>query len=201
MVSPEDESEHWVMITTHQEASKGQNAISSPPSESLEDRIIRVSQDLRSLRHFYTISSSPTTYDRLEEFYADELESLEQICFTDLCLDGRADYLLLKNWLTRERKNLKHSRERDATFAEYVEPFASQVRQWIEKRMRIEKLDPQEVAGSFTSILNDIHDCKALVEKNAKKYSKASGYRAAKVVRELRSLLEEVNSFYSSTLR
>lgn len=167
------------------------------PTESIGERINRIPLDLKELRAFYTIASSPTTYARLETFYTSELDSLRQVSFKDLSLDDRADYLLIKNWLVRERRNLRHAQSRDKTFADYVEPFAAPIRSWIERRMRIEKLDAQRVAGSFHDILVKVKTCREVVDKQAKKYTGSSAYRAVKTVRQLRSLLAEMNDFYA----
>ncbi|KAI1341130.1 hypothetical protein F5Y15DRAFT_406570 [Xylariaceae sp. FL0016] len=169
--------------------------VSSP--EPMHERIVRVTQDLRSLTAFYSIESSATRHARLNEFYAAELKDLATTApFFSYAQDEKADYLLLKNYLRRAQRTLKLDRERDEAFAPFVAPFAGPITAWCERRQRVEMLDPKTIADSFTDIAREVARSQEHVVQNAGKYSKATGFRAARTVAALRGHLKEMIEFY-----
>ncbi len=164
--------------------------------ESMQDRVVRVASDLQVLLDFYNIEGSPSRYDRLETFYGEELAGLDELPFDSYSQDEKVDYLLLKNYLKRARLTIALDRARDKEFEAFVEPFALAVRNWLEKRQRVDEIDAKALAGSFNETIKIISQTREYIDKNAAQYSKATGYRAARTVTSLRSLLGEFFNFY-----
>lgn len=166
-------------------------------AESMQDRIVRVTADLQVLLDFYNIEGSASRYDRLVAFYDEELAGLDQQLFDSYAQDDKADYLLLKNYLKRARQTLVLARARDKEFAAFVDPFAAPIQAWLERRQRVDKFDPQTLAGSFNDTVKIISQSRGYIAKNASQYSKTTGYRAARFVTSLRSNLNEFFTFYN----
>ncbi|KAI0390103.1 hypothetical protein F5Y17DRAFT_469192 [Xylariaceae sp. FL0594] len=169
--------------------------------ETMQDRIVRVSEDLGEIHNFYNISGSPALYAKLHSYYASELGSLAKVPFDSYTQDEKVDYLLLKNYLLRSQRNLELDRARDAEFAVFVEPFANTIRKWVAIRQRqdIEEVfDPKVLADDLSATLTLVTGpCTAHVKDHGKEYSKATGSRAVRRINELRAHLSETLDFYS----
>ncbi|KAK9426010.1 putative X-Pro dipeptidyl-peptidase [Seiridium unicorne] len=170
----------------------------SPPAEPIIDRIVRIQADLKELLAYYKFETSPTRYDRLRRFYEDELASLSRAPFEKYTQDDKVDFLLLKNYLSRALRALELEKDRDDEFAPLFEPFATEIRSWMEARMRVAQIEPKEVAASFHGLVDKVSVCKKIAETSKPgDYSKAAGYRAAKSINQLREHLQETYDFYA----
>ena len=182
----------------------GWTAVSTPlvqpqiVTESMQERIVRVTSDLQVIKDFYNVEISASRYDRLRRFYEEELAALEEQPFESYSQDEKVDYLLLKNYLKRARRSLDLDQARDRQFADFVEPYAAPIQEWLEKRQSIEEMDPKALAGSLDSTAKIISRTRDFIEKNAGRYAKTAGYRAARAVRSLRSHLGELFCFYKN---
>ncbi|TGJ79553.1 hypothetical protein E0Z10_g9205 [Xylaria hypoxylon] len=166
----------------------------------MQDRIVRISEDLGEIEHFYNIEGSPTRYTRLSEFFKSELAALSDAPFTSYSQDEKVDYILLKNFLYRAQRNLELDRAREAEFAPFVESFAEPIRKWCEIRQRQEAdevFDPQTLAGSLSTVCDTVSRSIAHVAKHSNEYSQATGSRAARRIKELRKHVNETCDFYS----
>ncbi|KAI0420944.1 hypothetical protein F5X98DRAFT_312490 [Xylaria grammica] len=172
----------------------------SDAQESMQDRIVRISEDLTEIENFYNIEGSPARYMRLSEFFKSELAELSDAPFSSYSQDEKVDYILLKNFLHRSQRNLVLDRSREAEFAPFVELFAEPIRKWCEIRQRQqadEVFDPQTLADSLSTIYNAVLHCIAHVAKHGGEYSQATGSRAARRINELRKHVDETCNFYS----
>ncbi|KAF2971613.1 hypothetical protein GQX73_g1975 [Xylaria multiplex] len=202
-----EQDEGWTKISMRSCA----DAVSHPPGgpdrpsfsetlESMQDRIVRISEDLREIENFYNIEGSPTRYARLSEFFKSELTALSAAPFESYSQDEKVDYILLKNFLRRSQRNLALDRAREAEFAPFVEPFAEPIREWCEIRQRQqadEVFDPQTLAGSLSTTSKAVAHCIAHVTKHSDEYSQGTGSRAARRISELRKHINETCNFYS----
>ncbi|XXG95795.1 hypothetical protein Hte_002066 [Hypoxylon texense] len=188
LIEHEDGDEDWTAVDVPS---------AEPPPESIQDRIVRVWNDWRDLTAYYDIEGSASRNARFEEFYRDELADLGKQPFESYTSqDDRADHLLLRNYLRRAQRTLELDRARDAKFAAFVEPFAAPIVAWCERRRRVEPIDPKELANSLTATEKLVFQARERVEHDASKYSKATGYRAARRVAALRGKLTEAYTFY-----
>ncbi|KAI2633102.1 hypothetical protein GGS26DRAFT_66835 [Hypomontagnella submonticulosa] len=188
LIEYEDGEEDWTAIDIPSKA---------PPPESIQDRVVRVWNDLRDLMAYYDIEGSASRNARLDVFYRDELADLEKQPFDSYSSqDDRVDHLLLRNYMRRARRTLELDKARDAKFAAFVEPFATPITAWCEQRRRVEPIDPKALADSINATEKLVLQARDHVNHNAGKYSKATGYRAARRVASLRDNLAETYSFY-----
>ncbi|KAI0133723.1 hypothetical protein BJ170DRAFT_174600 [Xylariales sp. AK1849] len=168
------------------------------PPEPIADRIVRIQADLEELFAYYKIESSALRHDRLHELYDAELEDLHAAPFDEYTQEEKVDYLLIQNYLNRAKRTLKLDKARDDDFTPFVEPFASGIKGWIEARMRVDTLDPKEVAASFHELLGKVASCKKMVQQaKPGKYPKSAGFRGARTVEQLCGHLKEMYEFYA----
>ncbi|KAH8201970.1 hypothetical protein TruAng_003883 [Truncatella angustata] len=195
---PEAELEDWVSVEAPIISGTTPTPASAPALvEPIVDRITRTQADLKELLAFYKIETSPIQYDRLQEFYDEELESLKDVPFKIYTQDEKVDYLLLKAQLSRARQTLELERARDEEIGPLFEPFAASIKGWIGARMRVEPVDPRDVATEFHGLLDEVTRCKGVAERSGpEKYSKPTGYRAVKRISQLREHLKEMYDFY-----
>ncbi|KAI0173494.1 hypothetical protein GGR52DRAFT_543233 [Hypoxylon sp. FL1284] len=188
LLEQEDGDEEWTAIEAPSE---------ELPPESIQDRVQRVWNDLRDLTAYYDIEGSASRNDRLEAFYRDELAALEKQPFDSYTSqDDRVDHLLLRNYLKRAQRTLELDKVRDAKFAAILDPFATPIIAWCEQRRRLDPIDAKELASSLAATEKLVFQARDHVDQNASKYSKATGYRAARRVDALRSKLTEMYNFY-----
>ncbi|KAI0144362.1 hypothetical protein GGR57DRAFT_482339 [Xylariaceae sp. FL1272] len=168
-------------------------------TESIQERIIRVSEDLKEIQQFYNIEGSPTRYSKLSEFYFLELQALFRVDFASYTQEEKVDFLLLKNFFARSHRNIGLEFAREKEYALFVEPFANSIAEWCEIRQRQEEdeiIDPQTFAQSLSAIRDTVANCAKHVTQKGAKYSQATGSRAARRIGELREHLKETFKFY-----
>ena len=99
LIEYEDGEEDWTSIDVPSKVT---------PIESIQDRIVRVTNDLRDLTAYYDIDGSASRNGRLEVFFRDELADLERQSFDSYSSqDDRVDHLLLRNYMRRARRTLR----------------------------------------------------------------------------------------------
>ena len=76
------------------------------PIETMQQRIERVREDLDNLEHFYNIDVSPHRSERLRKYYEDQLTDLRKAPFESLDQEGKTDFLLLQNYLERNKRQI-----------------------------------------------------------------------------------------------
>ncbi|GAD94749.1 predicted protein [Paecilomyces variotii No. 5] len=76
-------------------------------SETLQLQIQRICEDLKDIKEFYNIDLSKERRLRLRTYYEDELNVLKGIRFDSCGQQEKVDYLLLKNYLERDRQNMR----------------------------------------------------------------------------------------------
>ncbi|KAK8068697.1 hypothetical protein PG994_005313 [Apiospora phragmitis] len=183
--------EGWVALD-----SRASTALAAS-EESIAERITRIRYDGSDLMAFYKFPTSNARYERLNRFYDEELHALREQPFDSYDQDAKVDYLLLENYLKRSLRTLELDDARDSEFAPFVRPFAAPIRDWVQTRIEVRAIQPQEVASSFHAIVKEVRRCRQMVsEAEPGKYSKAAGYRAARTIEQIRGDLREMFEFY-----
>jgi uncharacterized protein (DUF885 family) len=176
----------WVSLPEHQGS-----------AESMPNRVRRVWADLADLENFYNISMSQRRHDRLKTFYAEELQALSEVSFGILDQQGKVDYILLKNFLTRKSHQLG-AEKKSLKAMEQVLPFMNSVAQLCESRQDVEPMQAQQVAQQLNDIGKQIARVQKAVEDGAVKVPKAIGLKACNAIPEMRERLQEFFGFYQS---
>ena len=126
------------------------NGKAAPVSE-MRAAIERYSVDRGSLTRSYPVGMSPTRRDRFKKFYGEWLASLQTQDFDSMSQDGKVDYILFKNHLEYELRQLDIQAKQLAEIQPLI-PFAKTIIDLEEARRRMEKIDSAKVAAA----LNDM---------------------------------------------
>ncbi|KAI9041868.1 uncharacterized protein KD926_006413 [Aspergillus affinis] len=163
----------------------------------MRDRIERVTEDLKEIQTILSIGISSKRTRRLREYITTELGSLSEQPFDLYYQEEKVDYLLLKNYLERQLRDLELNVERDEKATPLL-PFAAALVELCEARENVVPMIPKDVAGILFRTQKDVATVIGTVEYTPEKISinKSSAFRAAKTVDDLREHLCEWFDFY-----
>jgi hypothetical protein len=113
--------------------------------------IERYVADRGSLGRFYTVEISPVRYASMSQFLSEWLSTLGRLNFDAMSVDGKIDYLLFKNYLEHEIRQLEIRSKAFAEAAQLV-PFAKTISDLEDARRRLERVDSANVAALLTRL-------------------------------------------------
>ena len=137
-------------------------------TSELRPLIERFSADRDSLNRVYAIRFSETRRARFDRFYGEQQEALRKVNFDTLSHDGRVDYILFRNYLDRQRRQLSLDAERDRDLEQFL-PFGKTIVALEEARKRMETVDPRKAADAVAAIVKPIEEGSRAAEKNKPK--------------------------------
>jgi uncharacterized protein (DUF885 family) len=162
-------------------------------ASEIRPAIERYEVDLRDLNRVYSLPGSAVRQAKLEKFYAGQLELLEKVNFDGLSQAGKVDYLLLRDRLLREQRQLATEARQDAEIAALI-PFQQTIIGFEESRRRMETVEPQKCAASLAKMTADISAARSGVSSS--KAGPAVLHRAAVRLSQLRGSLKTWFNFY-----
>lgn len=167
-------------------------------TEPIVDRVIRVGQDEEEIKAFYNVPGSTARHGRLIDFYTQELKALPADNFHSYAHEDKADYLLLKGYLNRSRRNIQLEKEHSDEVESIVGSITAPVLSWCEKRQRVDPINPQDMAQSLhaTALQTTKLQQEISRDNHSPSYSKVTAYRVIKTITTLQSLLAETVTFY-----
>ncbi len=166
------------------------------PTRSL---IERFRSDRGALERLYNINVSTNRTTRLHKLFADHLAALEQLDFQSLDEAGRIDWLLLRNQLQFEQRELDYTAHKAIEIADLI-PFAPVIIDLEENRRRLQPQEPRASAHSLSAIPITIKTVTEKLEQQVKDKAAPGavlGRRAAMAVDDLRGSLRNWNRFYA----
>src|SRR5260370_37638330 len=113
--------------------------------------IERYMVDRGALNRTHPGSLSPARHDRFSQFYTAWLDSLKKLSFDTMGIDGRADYLLFKNHLEYELRQID-IQARQLAEIEPLIPFSKTIVELDESRRRMQPIDSAKVAATLTRL-------------------------------------------------
>lgn len=154
-------------------------------------------EDYGSLNRFYSAPTSPNRSMRFREFYAENLDLLDKQNFDALNHEEQIDYLLFKNYLEHERREL----ERDAKQLEEISaliPFAKTISDLEDSRRKLETIDSAKIAGLLNALGKQIAATQKGIEENKiVQPKKTVANRAADTITSLRATLKNWFNFHN----
>ena len=156
--------------------------------------IERYEQDEGNLSRFYHIASSPARRDRMRQFHNEWLGRLDQVNFDLLGEADRIDYVLFKNHIQHELRQLDIRAKALAETASLV-PFGQSIIDLEEARQRMEPVDAPGAARTLANLKKQIDHARKELEKSTD-IKKTVANRAATNVDSLRAALKTWFSFY-----
>ncbi len=153
-------------------------------SSEMRATIERYTVDRGSLARSFPVEISPARQARLKQFYAEWLAALARLDFDSMSQEGKADYLLLKNHLDHELRQLDIQAKTLAEAAPLL-PFAQTIIDLEEARRQMELVDPPKVAALLSNLSRQIEATRRSVEAglrvDGRPESKAEGNSDATV--------------------
>ncbi len=175
----------------------------SPESEmraSIEYYVV----DRGSLARSYPVANSPARRDRFRKFYSDALERIQKLDFDSMSQEGKVDYVLFKNHLEHELRQLDIEEKQLAEIQPLI-PFAKTIVDLEEARRRMESIDSAKAAATLTNLKKQIDDTRRGVDAGLRgsdageaiKVKKTVAFRAVGAVNNLRNSLRNWYTFYN----
>lgn len=183
----------------------------SPESE-MRGAIERFVADRGSLTRSYPVSFSAARRDRFKQFYTESLSTLQKLDFDAMSQDGKIDYLLFKNHLEFELRQLE-IQARQLAELEPLIPFAKSIADLEEARRRMEPINSAKVAALLTDLKKQVDERRRAVELGLRpdgrnsdnsegriepiRVKKTVGNRAVGAVNGLKATLRNWYTFYN----
>ncbi|HJY27453.1 MAG TPA: DUF885 family protein, partial [Pyrinomonadaceae bacterium] len=161
----------------------------------MRSAIERYTVDRGSLTRSYPVSVSPWRRGRFKKFYNEWLSSLQSLDFDSMSQDGKIDYLLFKNHLEYELRQLD-IQARQISEIELIVPFATKIIDLEEARRRMEPIDSAKTAAMLNDLRKQVDDQRRTIERNTD-IKKTVANRAAVAINNLRNNLRNWYTFYN----
>lgn len=172
------------------------NVYNEPPSR-LRGVIEKFNEDYGTINRLNTAPTSANRTARLRDFYAERLSYLGKLDFNSLNHDEQVDYLLFKNYLEHEQKELARFGAQLDEMAPLI-PFARTISDLEDSRRRLEPVDPAKIAALLNSLTATIAATQKAAEDNKiAKPKRTVANRAARTVGSLRNTLKNWYGFYN----
>ena len=110
------------------------------PVSEMRGVIEHYTADRGSLTRSFPVSLSPARQARFRQFYSDWLATLPTMAFDTMSQDGKVDYLLFKNHLEYELRQLDIQAKQLAEIEPLI-PFAKSITDLEEARRRMEPIN------------------------------------------------------------
>jgi len=171
------------------------NAYNESPSR-LSGVIEKYTQDYGSINRFYTADTSANRVARLRQLYTEELANLNRLNFESLNHDEQIDYILFKNYLDHESKQLNRF-NKQVEEMEAIIPFAKTVSDLEDNRRKLETIDPAKTAALLNDLNKQIISIQKSLGENKTKPKRTVANRAVRMIASLRSTLRNWYNFHS----
>ena len=171
-------------------------AYNEPPSR-LRGVIEKYSEDYGSINRFYTAQMSAARSARIRLLYDDHLALLRRLNFDSLNPDEQIDYVLFRNYLDHERKELARLENQFAEMATIL-PFAKTISDLEDTRRRLESIDPSKTAALLTDLAKRISETQKTLEDSRDKPKRTVANRAVRYLAGMRSTLRNWYNFHNS---
>src|SRR5260221_4643632 len=160
--------------------------------------IERYVADWNSLTRAYPIDNSAGQRDRMMRFYREWLDRLPALDFESMSQEGRIDYLLFRNHVQHEVRQLELKTKAEAATAPFL-PFAQTIVGLEESRRRMETVDPAKAAAALDALVKQVESARKSVEAGlgSGAVKKTVGAEAAAAVAGLRGTLKGWFDFYN----
>jgi len=158
--------------------------------------LMRYGADRATLDRYYDVRLSSERMEALGQFDSAWLHLLEQVPFDALDVDGRVDYLLLRNALEQDVHRRTATEKRQAEVSGLI-PFAGSILALDDNLRRFVFIDGAEAASKVTEIADQIGKLTAEVNAGRLKAPATAALRASHTAESLRQTLKRWFGFYN----
>lgn len=185
-----------VFVSVTAQRSDELSAYNEPPSR-LRGVIEKYREDHGSLNRFYTAQTSSNRVARFRALYRDHLALLERLNFDSLNHDEQVDYVLFRNYLHHEQKELIRFEKQLAEMAPIL-PFSKAISDLEDSRRRLEPIDAAKAASTLNELARQIGDVQRALDESREKPKRTVANRAVRTLAGLRLTLRNWYSFYNA---
>jgi uncharacterized protein (DUF885 family) len=172
--------------------------------------IERYTVDRGSLQRSFPVATSPARRERFRNLYNDWLASLQKLDFDSMSQDGKIDYILFKNHLEYELRQLDIQAKQLDEIQPLV-PFAKTIIDFEETRRRMEPIDSAKTAATLNELKKQVDERRTAMEASlrpphggdsnvtadAVRVKKTVANRAVGAINGLRNTLRNWYTFYN----
>jgi uncharacterized protein (DUF885 family) len=162
--------------------------------------IERYTVDRGSLQRSYPVAYSRSRRERFKKFYDEWSASLQSLNFDSMSQDGKIDYLLFKNHLEYELRQLD-IQARQLSEIEPLVPFAATIIDLEEARRRMEPIDSAKIAATLNDLRKQVDERRRAIELGLRggdtSLKKTVANRAVLAINSLRGNLRNWYTFYN----
>ncbi len=173
---------------------------SKAPVSEMRAAIERYTVDRGSLQRSYPVAYSRSRRERFKKFYDEWLASLQSLDFDSMSQDGKIDYILFKNHLEYELRQLD-IQARQLSEIEPLVPFATTIVDLEEARRRMEPIDSAKIAATLNDLRKQVDERRRAVELGLRggdaSLKKTVANRAVLAINSLRGNLRNWYTFYN----
>ena len=174
------------------------------PLSEMRSAIERYTVDRGSLARTYPVQYSRARSERFKKFYEEWLASLPSLNFDAMSQDGKIDYILFKNHLEYELRQLG-IQSRQLSEIEPLVPFAARIIALEETRRRMEPIDSAKAAATLNELRKQVDERRRAVElslrgeasNDSTRVKKTVANRAVAAINGLRGNLRNWYTFYN----
>ncbi|MEJ7849018.1 MAG: DUF885 family protein [Pyrinomonadaceae bacterium] len=159
--------------------------------------IEKFDEDYGSLNRFYTAQTSASRSVRLKQLYSDELALLNRLNFDLLNHDEQVDYILFKNYLDHEIKELSRFDLQVAEMSPLI-PFGKTISDLEDSRRKLETIDPAKTAALLNDLNKRINATQKSFEDGAAKPKRTVANRSVRMIALLRTTLKNWYNFHNA---
>ena len=154
---------------------------SKAPVSELRSAIERYSVDRGSLARSYPVAVSRGRRERFKKFYTEWLTSLQSENFDSMSQDGKIDYILFRNHLEYELRQLD-IQSRQIGEIEPLVPFGAKIIELEETRRRMEPIDSPKIAATLNELKKQVEERRRTLEMSYRE-ARGGGDAASEAVR------------------
>src|ERR1041384_7688777 len=175
---------------------------SKAPVSEMRAAIERYTVDRGSLQRSYPVAVSRSRRERFKKFYEEWLNSLQSQNFDAMSQDGKIDYILFKNHLEYELRQLD-IQSRQISEIEPLLPFGNKIIELEEARRRMEQIDSAKIAATLNDLRKQVDERRRAIELGRRgndetgRIKKSVGNRAVLALNGLRANLRNWYTFYN----
>jgi uncharacterized protein (DUF885 family) len=164
----------------------------------LRPAIERYTADRATLARTYPIEISSNRQARMKQFYAEWQGHLAELNFDSLSPEGRIDYILFRNHLQHELRQLELQNKFHEEEAPLL-PFAGAILSLEDARRRMDPVDSPKAAAVLADLAKQIEQSRQSIETSVRSgnIKKSTANRAADTVQGLRITMRHWFDFYN----
>jgi len=160
--------------------------------------------DRGSLQRSFFVNNSLARRQRFHKFYADALERLQKLNFDGMSQEGKVDYILFRNHLEHELRQLDIEARQQAEIEPLI-PFGKTIVEFEETRRSMTPIDSAKAAATLNDLKKQLDETRRRVEAGLRagdnpeaiRVKKTVAFRAVNAINSLRGNLRNWYTFYS----